>query len=176
MALLLQQYPGATVAELETALKDAATDLGGVGPDNSYGYGLIDIPAAAAELGTYACPDGDGDGRGDGAGCLGSDCDPASAGLWSGPGPAQGLVFDDHQTLTWGVPIDPGGVPASLRYDTLRSNDRSDFLTATCVESDDTDTVAVDTQSPSSGVTFYYLVRAENACGSGLAQAAGPCP
>jgi hypothetical protein len=178
MALLLQQYPGATVEELELALKDSATDLGTPGPDNAYGYGLIDVPLAAAELSTYACPDGDGDGRGAGAGCLDLDCDDAAGDVWSAPGPARDLTFGgDHQTLTWAAPIDPGAEIASLHYDIIRSGDRSDFLAGTCIESDDaTDTVAVDPQSPPSGLAFYYVVRPENDCGSGLTAPAASCP
>jgi bacillopeptidase F len=42
MALLLSAFPDLTVDELETVLKESAFDLGGPGPDNSYGYGLLD--------------------------------------------------------------------------------------------------------------------------------------
>jgi hypothetical protein len=46
IALLLSAFPDLTVDELETVLKDSAFDLGGPGPDNSYGYGLLDVLAA----------------------------------------------------------------------------------------------------------------------------------
>ena len=46
MAVLLSAFPGLTVDDLETALKQSAFDLGGPGPDNSYGYGLLDALAA----------------------------------------------------------------------------------------------------------------------------------
>jgi hypothetical protein len=50
----------------------------------------------------------------------------------------------------------------------LRSPVPSSFDTATCIESDDGgDTLAVDGASPGAGELFHYLVRAQNACGSG---------
>ncbi|MBW2092209.1 MAG: S8 family serine peptidase, partial [Deltaproteobacteria bacterium] len=41
MALLLSAFPDLSVADLEAALINSATDLGNAGPDNDYGYGLI---------------------------------------------------------------------------------------------------------------------------------------
>ncbi|HEV8580288.1 MAG TPA: S8 family serine peptidase [Thermoanaerobaculia bacterium] len=49
-ALLLQRHPEASVSELEDALAGGATDLGGPGPDGTFGYGRLDIPAALARL------------------------------------------------------------------------------------------------------------------------------
>jgi hypothetical protein len=46
MALLLSAFPNLTVDELELALKQSAVDLGVIGADNTYGYGLIDVSAA----------------------------------------------------------------------------------------------------------------------------------
>lgn len=46
MALLINAFPDATVGELESALTQSAQDLGVAGPDNSYGYGLVDALAA----------------------------------------------------------------------------------------------------------------------------------
>ncbi|HYE35909.1 Ig-like domain-containing protein [Methylocaldum sp.] len=46
MALLLEAFPNANVAVLESALKQSAHDLGDSGADNSYGHGLIDAKAA----------------------------------------------------------------------------------------------------------------------------------
>lgn len=60
MALLQSAFPEATVSELETALKDSALDLGAVGPDDDYGYGLIDVMAAYRLL--VPCTDTDMDG------------------------------------------------------------------------------------------------------------------
>jgi bacillopeptidase F len=43
MALLLSAFPDIRIDELEAALKNSATDLGPSGPDNSYGYGLLNV-------------------------------------------------------------------------------------------------------------------------------------
>lgn len=63
MALLLGAFPGTDVATLESVLETTAQDLDVLGPDNNYGYGLVDSVAAYNEL---QCPstalDSDGDG------------------------------------------------------------------------------------------------------------------
>lgn len=63
MALLLSAFPGTDVATLESVLETTAQDLDVLGPDNNYGYGLVDSVAAYNEL---QCPstalDSDGDG------------------------------------------------------------------------------------------------------------------
>ena len=46
MALLISAFANVTVADLEGALKESAQDLGRVGADNIYGYGLIDVVLA----------------------------------------------------------------------------------------------------------------------------------
>lgn len=50
MALLLSAFPDTRIDELEAALKSSATDLGPVGADNSYGYGLLNVRSAYALL------------------------------------------------------------------------------------------------------------------------------
>jgi bacillopeptidase F len=59
LALLLSAFPELRVSELEAALMDTAVDLGDIGPDNDYGYGLIDVMAAYRSL--VPCTDGDSD-------------------------------------------------------------------------------------------------------------------
>jgi subtilisin family serine protease/cytochrome oxidase Cu insertion factor (SCO1/SenC/PrrC family) len=49
-ALLRGAFPDATVDELEAALRTTAHDLGTAGPDEDYGYGLVDVAAAYAAL------------------------------------------------------------------------------------------------------------------------------
>jgi bacillopeptidase F len=76
MALLAGAFPNATVSELESALKDAAVDLGPAGPENTYGFGLVDVMAAYSLLdqgSSGTCTDADGDGFNAEAGC-GQDC------------------------------------------------------------------------------------------------------
>lgn len=77
MALLAGAFPLATVAQLEQALEQTATDLGAAGPDNASGYGLPDLLAAYQSLaGATACTDGDADGFSGSDGCaLPLDCD-----------------------------------------------------------------------------------------------------
>jgi serine protease AprX len=46
MGLLLSAYPTLSISKIEVALKEATQDLGAVGPDNTYGYGLLDVLGA----------------------------------------------------------------------------------------------------------------------------------
>jgi subtilisin family serine protease len=50
MALLRGAFPGASVSQLETTLMGMAVDLGASGPDDDYGYGLMDLVAAHNQL------------------------------------------------------------------------------------------------------------------------------
>ncbi len=50
LALLTQAFPEAEVTELAAALMQSARDQGLTGPDNSYGYGLLDVAAAYEAL------------------------------------------------------------------------------------------------------------------------------
>ena len=46
MALLMGAFPSVSVREIELALRQSAADLGEFGPDNTYGYGLMNVRAA----------------------------------------------------------------------------------------------------------------------------------
>jgi bacillopeptidase F len=50
MALLMSAFPCLALSELEEALKESAMDLGSSGPDNEYGYGLIDISTTYSSI------------------------------------------------------------------------------------------------------------------------------
>ncbi|MDW7773928.1 MAG: S8 family serine peptidase [Desulfobulbaceae bacterium] len=50
MALLLQADPELSVDVLEGLIKDSAADPGNPGPDNTYGYGMLDVAAAVYNL------------------------------------------------------------------------------------------------------------------------------
>jgi len=86
MALLLSAFPSLTVAELESALKDSAFDLGTAGPDNTYGYGLVDsLEAYNLLFFSQHCTDGDGDGFYAEADCgTAQDCNDKDAGIYPG--------------------------------------------------------------------------------------------
>ncbi|MEE9443849.1 MAG: S8 family serine peptidase [candidate division Zixibacteria bacterium] len=56
VAILRQKNPDATVDEIKTALLNSAHDLGTAGPDNTYGWGLIDIVKALEELTMLTTP------------------------------------------------------------------------------------------------------------------------
>ena len=52
-------------------------------------------------------------------------------------------------------------------FDLLRATSGSSFNSAICLEIDGTDLEATDTQTPSLGTIWYYLVRAGNGCAEG---------
>ena len=77
MALLRQANPASSVAELEQALTNSAFDLGLLGADDEYGYGVIDAVVAnqlLASIPVPVCTDTDNDGFFAEAGC-GSEID-----------------------------------------------------------------------------------------------------
>jgi hypothetical protein len=105
----------------------------------------------------------------------GPDCNPIESQVWSIPSEARELRAQVDQTYYWLPPAVPGAI--SLRYDVIGSADPSNFVDgAWCVESDGTDTSASDPNVPLIGGVFFYIVRAENACGHGLDRVAKQCP
>ena len=50
-ALLLQRDPGASVDEIERALREGTVDAGSTGPDNDFGYGRLSVSGALKVLG-----------------------------------------------------------------------------------------------------------------------------
>jgi bacillopeptidase F len=55
-ALLAGAFPKAAEADIEQALRSTARDLGPIGPDDAYGYGLVDAYAAFAFLAGHSPP------------------------------------------------------------------------------------------------------------------------
>ena len=96
-----------------------------------------------------------------------ADCDHSNDLIWATPGEVRSLLLSTGGTLGWRPPLDPGG--ETVAYDTLRSGFAGDFTNGTvCIESDDgVDLTALDAANPVVGSSFYYLVRAENACPHG---------
>ncbi|HQO20712.1 MAG TPA: S8 family serine peptidase [Acidobacteriota bacterium] len=115
--------------------------------------------------------DSDSDGWGDMC-----DCAPADSGNWAVPSDAVNLRLTKAagDNLTWEAPTAPGG--AATVYDVLRSTSASDFSSAVCVpgESNGTDFVATDLTDPTP--LLFYLVRAENGCGSNMGTTSGGSP
>jgi hypothetical protein len=125
------------------------------------------------KLRTAGCVDRDGDGFGElsDPSCLSLvlDCNDASAAAWDTPGETVDLQFTSDTTLVWDPPAAPGAPTSALLYDTLRSVSPGDFLSASCLESDDgPNTTATDGTIPSVGQAFFYLTRAQNACPQGV--------
>jgi hypothetical protein len=115
-----------------------------------------------------ACdPDDDNDGFADG-----NDCGSLDGQVWALPGEARDLLLThDGQTgttmLTWSAPASLGGT--ATVYDLIRSENPADLVgSAQCVESDDgPNTTAADPARPAPGGCFFYIARAQNACGTG---------
>jgi len=61
MAVLKSAFPGATMAEIESAIGDGAIDLGTAGPDNQTGSGLVDVVGAYTLLSGSNPPPSDTD-------------------------------------------------------------------------------------------------------------------
>jgi hypothetical protein len=115
-------------------------------------------------MGDACDPDDDDDSVEDAADCL-----PFDATVWSVPSDPSGLLLSKALagTLTWTAPTEEGCL--MLVYDVLRSRNAYDFenLEVLCTESDDTDLAASDITNPGvPGEVYFYLVRAENACGT----------
>ena len=75
-------------------------------------------------------------------------------------------VLGDLNSYQWDAPTLPG-LKGTQVYDVLRSSNPQTFTGAACVESNDADTNVTDLAAPARGQAHFYLVRAENSCGSG---------
>jgi ELWxxDGT repeat protein len=82
------------------------------------------------------------------------------------PGEVSGLVFTTAEDLTW----DATG-PIGTRYDVVRGAlaelPAGTGLSETCVEDDSPDNTSSVPDDPFAGDGYWYLVRADNACGAG---------
>jgi len=107
MALLLNAFPHASPSELETVLKTSALDLGDLGDDNFYGYGLVNALAAYEQL----------------------NVPPVAAQLQS---PANGAVLSGTSVVfEWVRGTDANGDPLT---ETLVYAENADFLPSTSIE------------------------------------------
>ncbi|MEW5806161.1 MAG: S8 family serine peptidase [Acidobacteriota bacterium] len=130
-------------------------------PNNLFGHGLVDALAAVKGI-----PDGDGDRMPDSC-----DCAPSNDTLAIAPPEVRKLEFlKDHETILW-EDISPL-TGSSTVFDLLRGflNDLlsdGSISRASCLANNLPDAHTTDTENPSSGIGFYYLVRAQNGCGTG---------
>ena len=83
-------------------------------------------------------------------------------GVGSVPDEVPGLRFVDKQNLTWSRFVNDAAA-----YDLIRASTPNGFGAATCVETNGSDGDSFEPATPAAGGAFYYLVRAENACGQG---------
>jgi hypothetical protein len=112
------------------------------------------------------------------------DCNGTADEDAAGPGEATQLVFPLdplHATLTWTPPTTG---PTALTYDVVRTSNPADFVTNhVCVESDESDTTAIDAAIPPPGGLFTYVVRVQGCGGqtaglssNGQPRVVGSCP
>jgi hypothetical protein len=101
------------------------------------------------------------------------DCNDNDATLWDRPFLVDTLLLSQNRTtgvttFTWTPPAYRGGTPTTaLRYDTVRSTNRSNFVVGvTCVEGDGTDLTSTDAADPTPGQIFYYIIVPQNTCPS----------
>ena len=118
---------------------------------------------------------GPGDLDGDGFVAAG-DCDDADPGLWSPPGTVVNLTVDRTEpqspvsTLAWSLDASQSGVgSAQVTFTTLRSGNAANFADASvdCLGPAETGLSTEDLDVPEPGQAFFYLVRPDNACGTG---------
>jgi len=129
------------------------------------------IRAEGANALACASFDQDGDGLLGCATAPGSDACFTDPDAYALPGAVTNLQLShnsatDETTLTWNPPADPGA-SSGVVYDTFRSSTPDGFRAATCVETQQTDTQAIDSITPAAGEVDYFLVRAANSCGFG---------
>jgi hypothetical protein len=100
-----------------------------------------------------------------------TDCNDANGAIWATPGEVRSLVMTHNQlssvsTISWTAPALPGAT--TDLYDTVRATTPANFISATCVETNDgPNTSSTDATALAPGGAFFYLVRAENGCPSG---------
>jgi hypothetical protein len=131
--------------------------------DADDGWWIDDIVLTDLRQGGLDCSsDSDGDGVG-----LCDDCDDSNARSWAQPGEALDVTFPlAGMTMTWDPPQEQGAT--MVVYDVQRGAPRG-FWEGICVETGDSDLIAVDPELPLLNEAFYYLVRARNDCPYGLA-------
>jgi len=107
----------------------------------------------------------------DGDGVLnGEDCRPYDGSVWAAPSvniTEFKITREATNNFTWVVPSTSTWGSQSVTLDILRSTSPSNFNSSTCRATDlaGTQTTFTDTEEPTSGTVWYYLLRIENVCG-----------
>ncbi|HZE88943.1 MAG TPA: hypothetical protein VE404_05305, partial [Verrucomicrobiae bacterium] len=114
------------------------------------------------------------------------DCRPGDPGLFAAPGEVADLAFGaDGVTLGWSGAAPSAG--SATVHQVLRGSIEGlpvGGAGESCVNAGTTATSATDPSVPAPGAAVWYLVRAENACGTGSwgttsggqSRASGACP
>ena len=108
--------------------------------------------------------DADGDGR-----APACDCDPLNGTAWAIPSEIVSLTFSNATSYSWTAPATPGGtIPA---YDVLRAPQPSSGVAPAyaCFQPNLGVLASSDATNPTMGQSFFYLARAGNSCGEGVA-------
>jgi hypothetical protein len=101
------------------------------------------------------------------------DCDDTNPQVWATPGEVPSLTLAPAPSggastqLTW-TPPGVTGSSAPLAYDLLRAPAPDASSSAICLVTDSSATLAADAEVPPVDTAFFYLVRARNACPSGV--------
>jgi len=145
-------------------------DVANVPNTDSDGDGVMDLHDSCPSTFDPSQFDEDGDRFGDAC-----DCAPQDASAWGLPGEAANLlltpdpIISGSTRLDWTAPT-TGALPASMGYDVIRSTSPSDLVgPAVCFASNLVVTTASDPERPAAGSAFFYVVRAADACGDGVA-------
>ncbi len=130
--------------------------------------------SATPRLRTAGCLDLDGDGyfAPHDPLCGSPDCLDMDPAVWAQPGEVPNVVFSpDEVTVSWSPPAYTGGA-GSLRYDTilapsfLRLPDWMPDYAPYMIEEDGVDLQSTIPSKPTTGYSYFVLVRAKNACPS----------